>query len=522
MRSTRQRLPRSEGDVAEPKRERSLGGQSTIVFGGLALSIALGIVLQSYLASKLGTSKLADVFFLGTTVPTLIATATLGSASSALIRYATDTPETLDPRRPGTAGRTLLKLSLVVSAGIIVVGALFRFDVIRYSDNAETDQLGTFLLLTAPIPPLVACSAVGGVLALAHKRFFRAAWGGAVNGAALLTAAVIFGRGGLSAENLAIAVVLGYVAQLMFVVPAYRWAGDPGRVIDLRQARAATTGVLLLLGASAIYKSQPLIERAVGTVVGSGVPAALGYQDKITAGLTQLAVFGFAFAAMPSISRDFAASDLDRATKRLVATIVATFTASAVVLAFAITSAGEIVRVLYERGSFSSASTELTQTLVLFSLPSVFFGAMAGPLVSVAYANKRVREVVRIGIAGFVVGTSMTIVLGLTVGPEGIVAGTAVGFAVTFVLFATRVKVSLPLWSWPALVRDQGRDVAVVAAAVSVAALMCSFIPLSREDSTILSLLILGARLVVIASAGFGALLGVRKLPHLWRTRLSR
>lgn len=490
--------------MPQRERERSLGGQSTVVFGGLALSIGLGIVVQSYLASELGTSRLADVFFLGTTVPTLVATATLGSASSALIRYATDEPETLDPRRRRTAGRALLKLSCLVSAGMATIGALMWLEVFRYAD--ESKDLGTFLVLTALVPPLVAYTAIGAVLALANQRFFRAAWGGAVNGAALLTFVLLFSfTGGLSAENMALSVVLGYVAQLAFVVPAYRWAGASEHPIDRNDARAATKGVLLLLAASAIYKSQPLIERAVGTAVGAGVPAALGYQDKITAGLTQLAVFGFAFAAMPSISRDFAESDLAMAAHRLTTTLIATLTAAMVVLAFAVTSAGQIVSVLYERGSFTSEAAELTETLVMFSLPSVFFGALAGPLVSVAYANKRVREVVTIGIAGFVVGTGLTVCLGLTVGPEGIVAGTATGFAFTFCLFSLRVRESLPLWSWASVLRRHGTLMVVVAVVIVLAGALTSRIPIDTSEPFV-ALPLLALRLAAVAFAGFGTL----------------
>ena len=83
------------------------------------------------------------------------------------------------------------------------------------------------------------------------------------------------------------------------------------------------------------------MERVVGAGVGEGVPAALGYADKIVQGLTQLAVFGFALASLPSFAREMAAGDHFGASTRLRATFTATLTATIAVLAFGLTSSDE-------------------------------------------------------------------------------------------------------------------------------------------------------------------------------------
>ena len=153
-----------------------MGRRSTVIFTGLSLSIAFGLALQMFLASQLGTSQLADVFFLGVAIPTLIATATLGSTSSALIRDATEVPASLDPRIAGGAGRAVLLLSAGASCAIAAAGCLFATGVVRYSSSEAARELGGFLLITAIVPSLVAFAALGAVVALAKGHFVRAAW----------------------------------------------------------------------------------------------------------------------------------------------------------------------------------------------------------------------------------------------------------------------------------------------------------------------------------------------------------
>src|SRR5690242_699545 len=58
--------------------------KAVIVFSGMCWSMIVGVAFQSFLADRLGTGRSADAYYLGATVPTLIATALLGAAPNAL------------------------------------------------------------------------------------------------------------------------------------------------------------------------------------------------------------------------------------------------------------------------------------------------------------------------------------------------------------------------------------------------------------------------------------------------------
>jgi putative peptidoglycan lipid II flippase len=272
-------------------------------------------------------------------------------------------------------------------------------------------------------------------------------------------------------------------------------------------ARRATNLFLLLAGASAIYKSQPLVERLVGEALGTGIPAALGYAEKITTGLTQVAVFGFSIAVLPSLSRDLYNRQSRQAVARLQFALLATFASAAAVVAFGLVSAGELVRVFYERGAFGTDSAAVTHVLVLGALPSVAFGALAGPLVSLWYAAGRIRAVAGIGLSGFVVGTTATVVLALVLGYPGIVLGTAVGYAITFAIFAGTARRVLAEWSWRRFLRQFGIAMGVTGGAVAIVSIGSRLIVTATSSSPLVDLLCLATRLAAVLLVAFGTLI---------------
>lgn len=485
--------------------------KAVVVFFGTCLSMLIGIAFQSFLASRLGTGSLADVFYLGATIPTLFATVLLGSTPNALIRVATETPTLLSLSRGSIVPRLLVFATLL--GGLMISISVLLLAGAPILDAETRRGVAGFLLVTAVVPTLALLSAVGAVLALARQKFVIGTYGGAANGVGLLAAAVALAPFGLTPLNLGIAVACGYLVQLLLVSSALRdvsrrTARPPVSVRML--PHGAVAGFLLLAGSSAIYKSQPLVERTVGSVLGAGLPAALGYADKITAGLMQLAVFGFALATLPSLSRELARGDEGRAAARLGASLAATAVSAAAVIAFGVASAGDLVRLLYERGAFSPHSVYLTRELVLFALPSVALGALAAPIVAVGYAAGHVRQIAIIGIAGFGVGTLATTALGAAVGFRGIVLGTGVGYGVTLAVFAALTPSMLPGWSWREFASQFGVAIgAAVGVAVAITAVVTEALP-SDVGGAFGGLAALGLRLVVVLGGAFAVFVLLR------------
>jgi putative peptidoglycan lipid II flippase len=274
--------------------------------------------------------------------------------------------------------------------------------------------------------------------------------------------------------------------------------------------RGALRGFFLLAAASLIYKSQPLVERTAGAILGKGIPAALGYADKITSGLTLLAAFGFSVAALPALSRALASGAGDEAVTRLRVALTATIVTTTAVVAFGIISHADLVRLFYERGAFGSGAASTTSELILFALPTVAFGALAGPIVATAYAAGRIRRVATVGLAGFATGAGATALLAFVLGSRGIVLGTACGACFTFIVFSTRMSDVLPLWSWREFLRASGARLAAVLLLVAVAAFGCERVLSFGTPTVGATAFLLAVRFVVLMGVAGGALFVVR------------
>jgi putative peptidoglycan lipid II flippase len=508
------------------RRGREHASQPLTIFLGMCLSMLVGIVFQGYLASRLGTGLTVDTFYLGTTVPTLLATIVLGSAANALMRLAVSNPGLLRFCDRGAVPFRLVWISLAVSVGVGALGLALMLGVLPVFQAKLRTGVGELLLLTTPVPLMALVAAIGAVRALARRRFVIGTYGGAVNGVGLLVGALLLSGGGLGAPKLGVAVDCGYLLQVLFVWSVLR--SDTHRDIAAPRAsdgdviaRRATRMFLLLAGASAVYKSQPLVERLVGEALGAGIPAALGYAEKITVGLTQLAVFGFSLAALPLLSQSLHERRPREAISRLQFALAATFASVCAVVAFGLVSSDDLVRVFYERGAFGRHSAAMTNVLVLCALPSVACGALAGPLVSLWYADGRVRQVAGIGLCGFLAGTGATVVLVLILGYRGIVLGTGVGYLLTFAIFATRAKTVLTEWSWRAVFARFGPAMAVTASTVMGVSIISRLLIGGSSASLSLSLTYLTVRLAILLLASFGTLvlLTRRHSPPTYVTR---
>jgi putative peptidoglycan lipid II flippase len=484
--------------------ERIRRRHSVVIFGGMCLSMAIGVVMQSFLANEVGTARAADVYYLGSTVPTLIAIAVLGSAANALVRYAVSDESVLDLRVRESVARRLVPYACAVSLGVATAGAMLAVA------GGEHRALGIFVLLTTPVPVLVLAAASGAVVAMSRDDFIRGTYGNAVNGMGLLVAAVALSRGGLTAWKLALALDVGYACQLAFVAPALIRIRSVKGPVDAAVATAARQSFVVLAAASIVYKAQPLVERSVGAALGNGVPAALGYADKIASGLGQLAIFGFALASLPAMARHLNERDFEAASSRLVDALSATAASTIAVLAFGWTSANQLVRLFYERGAFGPHAATMTSTLVACSLPTIAFGAAAGPLVSLHYAAGRARWVTKVGIAGFATGTAATIVLASLIGYPGIVIGTGVGATTTFAVFVHRVPDVLPDWSWRRWVHAVGPRLMSVAIATVTAALLVALLA-PRDGRFVVALLVVIARLTVVLGVALAGIAWLRR-----------
>ncbi len=430
---------------------------AAIITALTVVNVIVGIGFQEVLAAHLGAGSTADVFAAGVSLPTLVATAVIGSVPLVLVPQIASYRARCDDRLPPLSA-LWVATAYTIATAVVIAGAAQLLSHLAAPGFRGAKEVATahFIRLTSPVVLLSAVAAVGQAVAYANGRFLRAGAGSAVNGVGLLLVTVLFFGARPTASDLAIAVVIGYTAQAIWMLPelASSW-----KLWD-RTPNARAAGMLKALGvlvtASLIYKGQPLIERTIASTLQPGSAAVMSYSLKIAAGLALLSV-GVSQVAMPSFAHSLAQDDDGQAarTLQLVLTIVTATTAA--VVAYVLLASADIVRVLFGRGSLGIHAEREIAAVVRSYLIFVLTNAIAGPIVNVHYALNRQRWVAVIGLVGMICATVLSVGLAQVFGVVGVAVGTGVGSLIPLAVFSVHLRPRLPAWSWRLWFRDNGR-----------------------------------------------------------------
>ncbi|KUK66012.1 MAG: Integral membrane protein MviN [Mesotoga infera] len=227
--------------------------------------------------------------------------------------------------------------------------------------------------------------------------------------------------------------------------------------------------VLFLFSAisPAINEINSFVDIRVSTELGRGAVSSLGYAQRLYQ--LPLGVFAIAVAtvALPKLSKLTSADSKERFRKSLWDSLT--------VLAFLIIPStlglfvlGEgIVRLLFERGSFTPSDTALTTSLLYgYTLGLPFYGSY-GVLSRAYYARKSPKTPTIISAIMVSVNVVLDIVLGFTIGPLGVALATSMAGIVGTVI------VSVALLKWTGYEKENLLEIVkVILASLMMSALM--------------------------------------------------
>jgi putative peptidoglycan lipid II flippase len=481
------------GDSRDHRRLVSNAGLVTILSVGNA---AIGVAFQAMIAAHLGAGSNADVYAAGVSLPTVIATTFMGAFPVVLVpriaKYRLEAPGKLLPM---AELRNMLLSCTAVSLICFVGAPLLSAAVAPGFSGAKQAATTEFLRVTSPVALLAGLAATGQALAYSRARFVRSGASAAINGLGLLGATLLLYGTAPTSSDLAIAVTIGYLAQLLWMAPellASRGGWD-------RRGGAFSSGAFsalaVLTAASFIYKGQPVVERTIASTVGAGSAAVMAYGLKIAQGLLIFST-GLSVVAMPSFARSVAGKDDNEAaaTLRIVLTLV--LLTSIVVAAYVLLSADEIVRLLFGRGNFSLHNEHRVTGIVEAYLIFLTAGALSGPVVNVHYAFNRQKWVAGIGLLGIAAAAGASLALAGSFGVVGIAVGTGIGSLVPVIVFSVKLPSLLRSWAWGAWTRSNVRMVLAVCTGLLLAYGACLILPLGlpARGNTLGLLLVLATK----------------------------
>jgi len=353
--------------------------KSTGVIGiATALSRGLGFVRDIVIANYFGTSLGAQAFVVAFRIPNSLRDLVgEGATNSAIVPVLTEYRSLNDEKEFLRVSKILFNISFVVLSVLTILGILFSPVIVRLiapGFTAEPDKFNLTVTLNRVIFPyliLIGLTAYSMGVLNAMKHFAGPAFGPALLNIALIGSAVWFCPR-IGVMGLVIGVLIGGVFQLGLNIPfLYR----NGIKIDFkegfRHAAVSRIGRLLVprtIG-TAVYQINIFVDTILASlawIVGSGGVAALYYANRLIQ--FPLGIFGIALAqaALPKMSEEFAKNDIERFKDTLCFSLRMVFLIM-VPSGIGLAVLGEpIIRILFERGEFTSYSTAITQSALFY------------------------------------------------------------------------------------------------------------------------------------------------------------
>ena len=418
---------------------RIFAAMVTVGFAGVLLKIvAMGKDVA--VASYFGTSDAMDAFFIALALPTFALGVVAGSIPAALVPAyvrVKDREGEAAARRLTSTVLVAAVAALAVAAALLVVFAPLILPVIGATFTGEKLALTKRLFfLLSPAIVLSGISTIFAAILNAHERFALAAWTPAF--APVLTIALLFTAGqGLGIYALGIALLAGWALEVVVLGQSVRqrnllsfprwgdWHPEIRQVIGQYAP--------MVVGA-AVMGSSPLIDQSMAASLGPGSVAELAFGSKIVAAALGVGTTALSTAIFPHFSGMVAAGNWAgaRHTLRTYSRLILYVAIPTVALIVGFSDA--IIRVLFERGEFSAASTHAVarvQALYALQIPFYVLGIIGVRMLSATGGN---RILMWVSIGNFVSNIVGNLVFMRFWGVAGIALSTSVVYLVSAVV----------------------------------------------------------------------------------------
>ncbi len=387
--------------------ERRVLARSSITVSTLnAANLVVLLLLQIAIAAWFGAGKATDAYFLASAVPSLVATALVGSLNVSLIPHYVEFRERDGVEIAWRVVCTFVALLGVAVGVFVVAGMIWAPQIVSVIAPAYgvAQQALTVDLLRLSLPS-VWFLCVAGVITSVHYAdgsFAIPGWAVALNNVLiLLMIAALYRTMGIAV--CALGLTVGASLQLVLVaIPLLRQKGLHflATMRDRRIVQIAAMALPLIAGA-AVYKSDVLVGRIIAALLPAGGVSYISYANRIALMVVAVSAAGVTTVVFPRLARRVAMADHGGLGQDAVSTMKYAGLVCAMVLVPVCALAQPLVTLVLQRGAFTVADSAATAQALVGYAGFAYAGALAGVASNCLYSMKKVGRVVAIGLAGF-------------------------------------------------------------------------------------------------------------------------
>jgi putative peptidoglycan lipid II flippase len=350
-----------------------------IVAGGTLFVKLLAVVKELVVAWKFGTADELDAFLIALMIPSLLISVIAGSFNSALIptyiRVRDQTGKAVAQKLFASATVWSIGL-LTVTTLVIVATAPLYLPLLTGGFSAQKLELTYRLLwVVSPMMLLTGVGTIWGAVLNAGERFALVALSPILTSAVTILLLLVNQSWGV--YNLAVGMVLGQLLEMFVVAGALRKQGISlmprwyGFDADLKEV--ASQYAPMIAGAF-LMCSTSLVDQSMAAMLPSGSVAALAYGNRIISLPIVIATTALSTAVIPYFSKMVALDDWKSLRHSLRHYLGLIFAAAIPLTGFIILFSEPIVRLLFQRGSFTAENSLLVaQIQACFALQIPFY-----------------------------------------------------------------------------------------------------------------------------------------------------
>jgi putative peptidoglycan lipid II flippase len=352
---------------------------AAIVVGLLTVLVKLASVAKELVVAwNFGTGDELDAFYIAFVVPSLIINVIAGSFQSSLIPTYIEVREQEGKKAAQNlfSGVSVLALwlSIIATVFIIVIAPMYLPYVAGGFDKEKLDLTFYLLCAMAPLVVLNGIAVIWGAVLNAGERFALAALTPILTPG--ITIIMLLGFESLRTFNLVIGLIGGAVIEIIFLGAALqkqgislipKWQGlNPHLKQVIKQYFPAVGGAVLMC-------STNLVDQGMAAMLAPGSVAALNYGNKVPSLLVTFCTTALSTAVIPYFSKMVAYKDWVGVRRTLKRYMWLIFIATVPLATFLIIFSEATVRLVFQRGSFTSEDTQLVTQVQIFYLLQIPF-----------------------------------------------------------------------------------------------------------------------------------------------------
>jgi putative peptidoglycan lipid II flippase len=417
---------------------RRLARAATLLAAATVASRGLGLIREVVAAALFGASNARAAYVVAYSLPFFVQRLLLGGTLSIVfIPTITDYLNRGDREETARVGALLFNLVLLVALAMVLAGEVLAPLLVRIAAPGFAAQAG-LLTLAASLTRIIFLAMLFLALSIfatgflqAHQRFTAPALAPLLFNVVVIAGTLWLGPR-MGVAGLAVAWVLGTAVQFAVQLPAMRWAGFRYRPI-LSLGDPAVRTLMRLAGPAALGLAVLEINAYVARFFASFLPprpgvnavAVLDYAYEVMQAPVGIFAISLATVVFPTLARQAAARDREGLRSSTAFGLRMTLVLILPVVALLLALAPLVVRLIFERGEFTSGATAAVAGALRGYAAGLAGVALYAVITRTFYAMQDMMTPLRIGAAMILLNILLTLGLMRAAGATGIALATS-------------------------------------------------------------------------------------------------